>query len=132
MHGSRAARIKKHYIMNSNELLVRAMSAEKKEFGRLKPDDSAATAQVSLPAGDDPVDLSLAEHAAKGDKGAFERLMWRCRRHHQRPLHHSRRSCRCWHHVHCLGWRLHFQAYQNFRSGLELSFASAPESAAAS
>lgn len=63
--------------MNSNELLVRAMSAEKKEFGRLKPDDGAATAQVSLPAGDDPVDLSLAEHAAKGDKGAFERLMWR-------------------------------------------------------
>lgn len=63
--------------MKSNELLVRAMSTEKKESGSLRPQDSVDASQASLSAGDDPVDLSLAERAAKGDKGAFERLIWR-------------------------------------------------------
>lgn len=52
------------------------MSAGKKEYGRLTPADPQK-ASDSAAAGDDPLDLELAAEAARGDKGAFERLMWR-------------------------------------------------------
>jgi len=61
--------------MISDEILVRAMSAEKKNTGRLTP----AVPEVSgaVVAADDALDLELAAKASRGDKGAFERLMWR-------------------------------------------------------
>jgi len=51
------------------------MSQEKKDAGRLDPVPRKGDQQ--LPSADEPLDLELAAHASKGDKGAFERLMWR-------------------------------------------------------
>jgi len=62
--------------MISDEVLERAMSAGKKESGRLTPAIPKG-ASDSTAAGDDPFDLELAAEASRGDKGAFERLMWR-------------------------------------------------------
>ncbi len=52
------------------------MSTGKKESDRLPSAVSQEAAQSSA-MGDDPLDLALAANAARGDKGAFERLMWR-------------------------------------------------------
>ncbi|MEN6296689.1 MAG: sigma-70 family RNA polymerase sigma factor [Rectinema sp.] len=62
--------------MISDEILVRTMSAEKKESGPLTP-ATPKDASKSAATGDDPLDLELAANASRGDKGAFERLMWR-------------------------------------------------------
>ncbi len=62
--------------MISDEILVQAMSTGKKESGRLSS-TSTQEASASGVAGDDPFDLELAAEASRGDKGAFERLMWR-------------------------------------------------------
>lgn len=53
------------------------MSQEKKDAGRLDPTASESASQPSSRGGDEPLDLELAAGAAKGDKGSFERLMWR-------------------------------------------------------
>jgi len=62
--------------MISDEVLERAMSAGKKESGRLTPATPKGASDPTA-AGDDPFDLELAAEASRGDKGAFERLMWR-------------------------------------------------------
>jgi len=51
--------------MIDDTILVRTMRVAKKEPDSLTP------------AVDDPFDLELAVEASGGDKGAFERLMWR-------------------------------------------------------
>jgi RNA polymerase sigma-70 factor (ECF subfamily) len=62
--------------MIDDEILVRTMSAWKKDVDRLgNAKHEAGAARIGSE--DDPVDLELTAHAAKGDKGAFERLMWR-------------------------------------------------------
>ena len=66
-------------MIYDNALLVQKMSAGKKNIGHFTnaiPESSGNAARTS-PEGDDPLDLELAAEAATGDKGAFERLMWR-------------------------------------------------------
>ncbi len=58
-----------------DSVLVRRMSQGKKDNGRLDPSLHEG-ARLSA-AADEPLDLELAANASKGDKGAFERLMWR-------------------------------------------------------
>ncbi len=58
-----------------DNLAVWRMSQEKKDNGRLDP--VARDGGKQSVSADEPLDLELAAHASKGDKGAFERLMWR-------------------------------------------------------
>jgi len=53
------------------------MSAGKKTDGRPMAGSFSSIPETRTASGDDPYDLQLAAEAAKGDKGAFERLMWR-------------------------------------------------------
>lgn len=61
--------------MGYDSAVVESMSQDKKDAGRLDPAARGDSPQSS--AADEPLDLELAASASKGDKGAFERLMWR-------------------------------------------------------
>ncbi len=58
-----------------DSVLVWSMSQEKKDTGRLDPVSREGVQRSAAP--DEALDLELAASASKGDKGSFERLMWR-------------------------------------------------------
>ncbi len=63
--------------MDTKVSMARTMSAGKRAFGRPIAGNISSVPEAQAVSGDDPYDLQLAAEAGKGDKGAFERLMWR-------------------------------------------------------